>query len=172
MDENDSIEVLKDIHLFENFFKNHYRFFCSIAYKLLKDRDLSEEIVQDVFVKVWERRETLDVKGSLAAYFTISIKNSCINFLKHQNIVNNFEKSFHPEESEVDNESGTVDLAFKISQAIDELPPRRKQIFLMSREEGLKYYEIAEQLGISIKTVEAQMGLALKQLRERLRDFI
>jgi RNA polymerase sigma-70 factor (ECF subfamily) len=170
---DDDVGVLLDIRLFEKFFRKHYTSFCLLAYRYLNDKDMAQEIVQDVFVRIWERRNQLTVKGSLTAYFYLAIKNTCINFLKHKKIEAFFARDFiqnHPAEAVDD--SWNEELAAKIAQAIELLPPQRKKIFLMSRNEGMKYQQIAEALNISVKTVEAQMGLALKQLRTQLKDYL
>ncbi len=176
MSNKEDIEILKDSVKFEIFFKKYYREFCLIAYYYVRNTEISEEIVQDVLVKIWEKRDTLDIKDSLFSYIKISIKNSCFNFFKHKKITLDYEK----EESEkissgyvnVSEELQDNELAIIIAKALDKLPPQRRKIFLLSRQEGLKYHEIAEKLNLSIKTIEAQMGLALKQLREMLKDYI
>ena len=167
--------ILSDSRKFETFFKEKYRILCFIAGKYVKDIDEAEEIVQDVFVKLWEKRDQIEIKGPEMAYVSTSVKNSCLNHLKHKAIMAEHEKSealrmsFDP--SETEQEMGDMELETAILNAIAELPPQRQKIFSMSRVEGLKYHEIAEKLGLSIKTVEAQMGTALKQLRVKLREF-
>jgi len=161
---------------FERFFKEKYRTFCLLACRYVKEIETSEEVVQDVFVRIWERRDQIIVKGTLAAYIATSIKNQCLNYLKHQSIVEHFEKTevlkntIDPTETE--EEMGDFELETAIINAIAELPTQRQKIFRLSRVDGLKYYEIAERLGLSVKTVEAQMGKALKQLRIKLKDYM
>jgi len=173
MASDDDAGILFDVVLFENFFKRHYAYFCLFAYRYLNDRDAAEEVVQDVFVKIWEKRSLIEVKGSLTAYFNMAIKNTCLNYLKHRRVEANFAQNFvQQKKEEVISDDGTDELAEKIRQAIDNLPPQRKKIFLMSRYDGLKYQEIADRLQLSVKTVEAQMGLAFKQLRDQLKDYL
>jgi len=131
-------------------------------------------VVQEVFVKIWEKRSFIEVKGSLTAYFNMAIKNTCLNYLKHKQIEFDFARNFVQQKKEdaLSEEGFDEELVEKIRKAIDLLPPQRKKIFCMSRYDGLKYHEIAHRLHLSIKTVEAQMGLALKQLRDQLRDYL
>jgi len=176
MSEINNSDILSDSRKFEKFFKEKYRTLCFIAGKYVKDIDEAEEIVQEVFVKLWEKRDQIEIKGTEMAYISTSVKNSCLNYLKHKAIMAEHEKSealrmsFDP--SETENEMVDMELETAILNAIAELPPQRQKIFSMSRVDGLKYREIAEKLGLSVKTVEAQMGTALKQLRIKLKDFI
>jgi|YNPMSStandDraft_1061717.scaffolds.fasta_scaffold54598_3 RNA polymerase sigma-70 factor (ECF subfamily) len=170
----DDAGILFNVVLFEKFFKRHYSEFCMLASRYLNDRDAAEEVVQEVFVKIWEKRSFIEVKGSLTAYFNMAIKNTCLNYLKHKQIEFDFARNFVQQKKEdaLSEEGFDEELVEKIRKAIDLLPPQRKKIFCMSRYDGLKYHEIAHRLQLSIKTVEAQMGLALKQLRDQLRDYL
>ncbi len=171
----DDSSILSDPLAFEKFFKDKYRMFCHLALRYTNNDTVAEEIVQEVLVKVWERRDQIDVKGSLTAYIALSVKNTCINYLKHQQIITNFEKNelIHASiETYAENFPDNTELEAMIFDAIDKLPPKRKQIFLLSRIDGLKYHEIASKLNLSVKTVEAQMGIALKQLRVMLKDYL
>jgi RNA polymerase sigma-70 factor (ECF subfamily) len=172
----DENKILTHPAEFEKFFREKYRGFCLFACKYVKDIEVAEEVVQDVMVKLWEKREQLDIKGSVLAYINISVKNSCLNFLKHKNIVLNFEKNetqrISWDTSETEEEMQDIELETAVLNAIAELPPQRQKIFSMSRVDGLKYHEIADKMGLSIKTIEAQMGSALKQLRVKLKDYM
>lgn len=157
-------------------FNSYYAVLCGYANKYLNDAETAEEIVQDVFVKFWEKCEFLAPESSIKSYLFRSVHNTCLNHLKHlkvrdayrQYVVNYLEKEttyaygIHEE----------PDLEEKIEEAISTLPPQCQRIFRMSRFDGLKYQEIADNIGISVKTVEVQMGKALRLLRDRLRDFI
>ena len=169
-------DILIDPREFEKFFKEKYRTLCLIACKYVKDIETAEEIVQEVLVRIWDKRDQLDIKGSIMAYITTSVKNSCLNYIKHQSIVAAHERSeaqrvaYDP--GEMEEEMADIELETAVLNAIAELPPQRQKIFSLSRVDGLKYQEIADKLGLSIKTVEAQMGSALKQLREKLKDYM
>lgn len=155
---------------FEQVFKKYYPHLVLMAQKYLGDRDLSESTVQSVFVKMWEMRKKSDIR-SLRGFLVVAVRNRCMNELKHRQVVREFEKEYkEPEESHWPSFYENNYLQ-QINKVIDELPEQRRRIFKMSRMDGLKYREIAEALNISPKTVEAQMGKALKYLREHLKPL-
>ncbi len=174
IDTHDSVLLNKikagDEHAFELVFKNYYPHLVLLAQKYLGDKDLSESIVQSVFVKMWEKRRVTEIK-SLRGFLVVAVRNRCTNELKHQQVVRDYEKiNANQAESEWMTFNENVYLQ-KINKVIDELPEQRRRIFKMSRMDGLKYREIAEKLNISPKTVEVQMGKALKYLREQLQPL-
>ncbi len=163
-----------DQEAFEMLFHAYYGNLCLYASKILNNEHMAEEVVQDFFVKLWEKKEQISIDTSIKNYLFKSVKNQCLNFIKHNVIKENYIKT-----KEVDIQQNInyeehfieVDLAKKIEESINSLPEKRREIFRLSREEGLKYREIAEKLNISVKTVEAQMGLAIKNLREKLKNY-
>jgi len=163
-----------DEKAFEMLFHKYYGHLCLFATKIIKDDASAEEIVQDLFVKLWEKREQLSIETSLKNYLFRSVKNLCLNYIQHnktkivhaQSVLSEMESNFSD-----DNNYPEIDLAFKIEESINSLPGKRREIFRLSRQEGLKYHEIAEKLNISIKTVETQMSLAIKTLRDKLRKY-
>jgi len=159
-----------DAKAFEVIFKRYYPHLVLFAQKYLGDRDLSESLVQDVFVKMWERRLGLDIR-SLQGFLVVTVRNQCHNEMKHQKVVREHAKAEEKKDAfELPVFQETVYLN-KINQVIAQLPEQRRKIFKMSRMDGLKYREIADKLNISPKTVEAQMGQALKYLRENLKPL-
>jgi len=161
---------------FESLFKNHYSELCGFANKYLQDIEAAEEIVQSFFVKFWENRGEMRVKNSQRSYLFTSIKNACLNQLKHIKVKEDY-KEYNQREMEdsqytVSDEYEASELDVKIRKSIEELPEARRKIFIMSRYEGLKYKEIAEKLQISIKTVENQMGSAIKHLKVDLAEYL
>ena len=164
-----------DVKSFETIFHTYYANLCRFATGFIHDDEMAEEIVQDLFVKLWEKRTQIEVDISIKNYLYRSVKNQCLNNIKHniiktkhlQNIETEKETQIQPDEHFL-----AVELANKIEESIQSLPEKRREIFRLSREEGLKYKEIAERLNISLKTVEAQMGLAIKTLREKLKNHI
>lgn len=159
---------------FELIFKTYYAPLTLFARSYIADQDECEEIVQDFFLKLWENRNRITITTSVKSYFFSSIRNRCLNYIKHQKIKQEYQSEIMNspfDEQQSVNYFMEIDLIDKINNGIEALPPRRKEIFLLSREHGLKYREIADRLGISIKTVETQMGQALKDLRENLKDF-
>jgi RNA polymerase sigma-70 factor, ECF subfamily len=163
-----------NIKAFETLFHRYYGNLCLFASKLINNNEAAEEIVQDLFVKLWEKKEQISIESSIKNYLFRSVKNHCLNFIKHNKIK---EKFVRDSTFDFDSDSGAdsyfaeIDLAKKIEESIQSLPEKRREIFRLNRKEGLKYREIAEKLNLSIKTVEAQMGLAIKTLREKLKDY-
>lgn len=165
-----------DITTFEMLFRTYYQPLCNYAYTFLQDRQDAEEIVQSTFLMVWEKKNELAIRTSVKPYLYAMVRNACLNALKHEKI-----KQRHAGEELATAERSydsvahivaTNELEFRIKEAIDELPEQCRMVFKLSRFEELKYSEIAEQLGISIKTVENHMGKALKIMRDRLRDYL
>ena len=161
---------------FEDLFRTHYAELCGFANKFLRDIEAAEEIVQSVFVKFWESKEETNIQSSPKSYLFTAVKNTCLNQLKHFKIKEDY-KQHNQREIDLENlqqhsDLETNEVESKIHAAIDALPEGRKKIFILSRFEGLKYQEIANKLNISIKTVENQMGSALKQLKVDLAEFL
>ncbi len=158
---------------FEKLFRNYYAPLCYYASKILQNDGAAEEIVQDFFVRLWEKRADIEIETSLKNYFFRSVKNLCLNQIKHENVKIQHVKSVisEAESTEYSDHFQEVNLQKDIEEGIAALPEKRREIFRLSREEGLKYREIADKLNISIKTVEAQMGLAIKTLRDRLKKY-
>lgn len=161
---------------FEQLFKTHYKALHAYANVILKDDDLAEEIVQGMFLRFWEKRDLLNIQSSLKAYLYKCIYNDSLNYLKHEKIkVKHQEFTYHTMNTHHEPASAKVELTeleVNLRKALNELPEQCRAIFQMSRFEELKYREIADQLGLSIKTVENQMGKALRVLRLKLSDFL
>ncbi len=163
-----------DERAFQTLFRKYYPAMCHFARQFLNDSELAEETVQDMFVKIWEKRETVNIESSLKHYLFRSVRNHCLNQIQHEKIKKQYaSKVLESAHHEIASEQHflEVDLVERIEKSINSLPPKRKEIFRLSREQGMKYKEIAETLDISVKTVEAQMGMALKFLREDLKDY-
>lgn len=161
---------------YEALFREYYQPLCAYVHFYLKDRAASEEVVQDLFFNLWKKREDLEINTSIKSYLYAAARNHSLNVLKHIEVRENYKKlneeSRSLQESQVQDGIEASELEKRIKNAINQLPPERQRIFLMSRYEDLKYREIAEKLNISIKTVEAQMGKALKFLKEQLSDYL
>ncbi len=157
---------------FEILFKKHYSVLCAYAYGFVADYSLSEDIIQEVFSKLWTDKQKITIDTSVKAYLYSAVRNVALNYLKHQKVIRQYEGLNKNEdnyvEQSVDEQLIGEELSEKIQSAINKLPTERRKIFLMSRMDGLKYKEIAERLDISIKTVENQMGKALASLRKDL----
>lgn len=160
---------------FEQVFKEHFKRLHAYASTILKDADDAEEMVQNVFFKLWEKREKLEELQSVAAYLYRAVHNECMNFLKHEKVKTAYEAhAVHHGNisSAAEDTAGKKELEQRVQSALNDLPEQCRTIFQMSRFEELKYREIADRLGLSVKTVENQMGKALKILRTKLSDYI
>lgn len=137
---------------------------------------MAEEVVQQLFLKFWEKRELLQVGTSMKAYLYKGVYNDSLNLLKHQKVKLKYQDyTLHTADHLSDPASAKIELGeleLKLREALNELPEQCRTIFQLSRFEELKYREIAEKLNISIKTVENQMGKALRLLRAKLADFL
>ncbi|MEQ9229058.1 MAG: RNA polymerase sigma-70 factor [Cyclobacteriaceae bacterium] len=162
----------KDRSAFELVFNSNFNPLVSYAFRFLDTREEAEEVVQDVFVKFWDKCEELAPESSIKSYLYRSVHNTCLNQIKHQKVKDAYKLHVmhHMERtSEISLENPDPDkVRAQIIAEIDNLPPRCSEIFKLSRLEGLKYQEIADHLEISVKTVEVQMGKALRVLREKL----
>lgn len=161
-----------DIAAFEILFKKYYADLVNYSYRLTRDVDASEEIVQEFFYNYWKNRKAINIRVSLRAYLYRSVRNNTINYLEAVNVRRKYASKVL---SGTANNSGYEDTSVELSElnelienALDELPERCSLIFRMSRFDGLKYEEIAKELSVSVKTVEANMGKALKFLRSKL----
>jgi len=162
-----------DEDAFNHVFNLYYSRLCFFADHMLHDFDLCRSIVQDVFVDIWINRESLDIHFSMKSFLFQSVKNKAMNVLKHRKV----ESRFIDEQKKKDEPFSTQDLIEeaelndKINSAIHELPPKCKEIFILCRFEELRYSEIADRLNISVKTVEMQISIALKKIRQKLIDY-
>jgi RNA polymerase sigma-70 factor (ECF subfamily) len=161
---------------FEQLFKEHFKGLYSYAYTIIKDEVMAEEIVQQVFCKIWEKKEQLDIHTSARAYLYKAVYHDSLNYLKHRKVMSAYAlHTIRQSDKEVENASGKVlaaELNERIRTALNELPEQCRTIFQMSRFEGLKYQEIADELKLSVKTIENQMGKALKLMRLKLAEFL
>ena len=160
---------------FDTIFREHYAPLVGLAERMLRERAVAEEVVQDVMLELWRRRETLALTESLRAYLFRSVRNRALNQLRHARVERAAEPLIGGERvsSPVANHrvvEGEIDAALR--EAVRDLSPRTREVFEMSRVRGLKNAEIAAVLGISVKGVEAQMAKALRSLRERLAPWL
>ncbi|GAB1404314.1 MAG: RNA polymerase sigma-70 factor [Lentimicrobiaceae bacterium] len=166
-----------DAKVFESVFKTYYTQLCIHVRRYVIDPDAAEEVVQDMFFKVWEKRNVLSVHTSLNAYLYRAATNQALNYIKYQKVTSQYKEyvgftTNTATESNAHEELVSNDLETKIDFLIKSLPERRRMVFEMSRFEGLKYHEIAEKLKISVKTVEIQMSKALAFLRDNLKEYL
>jgi RNA polymerase sigma-70 factor (ECF subfamily) len=160
----------------EYIFRTYYAPLCKTVYNITHDTDAAEDVVQDVFVKVWRRKEQLDFSKSIRSYLFRSAVNTALNYLEKNR------RNTHMDESEVEqlgfgintteHEIGYQEVNIRVQQALEALPPKCRTVFSLSRYEELSYAEIAAQLDISVKAVEKHMGKALKLMRDYLQSFM
>lgn len=165
-----------DITAYEMMFKTYYQPLCRYANTFVGDTEQAEEIVQGTFIGIWEKRQSIDITTSVKAYLYGAVRNSCLNEIKHQKVKamyvqGELRKGERYYESS-DQSTLRDELETKIQAAIQTLPEQCRIIFQLSRFEELKYQEIADQMNLSVKTVENQIGKALKIMREQLREYL
>lgn len=157
--------------VFNKAFETYYLCLCFYTDKILHDFDLSRSIVQQVFVDLWIKRENLQVE-SLKSYLFQSVRNASFDVLKHKKAELKYLSTLQKTESEQYSDlMEEAELADKINKAIQKLPDKCREIFVLCRFEELKYAEIASRLNISVKTVEMQISIALKKMRKELAEY-
>lgn len=178
LQENELANALQkgDEIVFEKVFKDYYERLCNYANTFVNDMDEAEEMVQSTFLALWEKRENIDIHTSVKSYLYQAVHNQSINKIKHYQV-----RQVHSEYVKHHGDFGTYDssqsilgeeLEKQINTAIESLPPQCQTVFKLSRFENLTYAEIAQQLDISVKTIENHMGKALRIMREQLKDYL
>jgi len=159
---------------FESLFRSSYVSLVRYAMTIIKDHDSAEEIVQELFFRLWQDKEKIKIESSLNGYLFRSVHNRCLHFIDHARVVDRHaEEVSHNQPDSAENPSEILlhkELQERIAGVLEKLPERCGKIFCMSRFEGLKYSEIAEKLAVSVKTVESNMGRALKEFRKELSE--
>ncbi len=177
LESNDLLERLRrgDESAFDAIFRTWYPSLVRAAEAIVRSRAVAEEIVQDVMLELWRRKETLADESSPHAYLFQSTRNRSLNHIRHER-VERMGEPFATREQAIDAPAQSYvveeEIQVALKHAIEILPDRCREVFELSRVHNLKYLEIAQVLGISVKTVEAQMGKALRVLREELRPWL
>ncbi|MFC2139132.1 RNA polymerase sigma-70 factor [Bacteroidota bacterium] len=156
---------------FEKLFRTYCQNLVNFSRRYIRDKQIAENIVQDVFLKIWQNRHTIDSSQSIKSYLFAAVKNESFKHLRHLDVeTRSYDKivKLVNVEKTPDEVLDEKELQEKVNSALNDLPEKCREIFFMSRFDKLKYAEIAEILDISIKTVETQIGRALKKLRENL----
>jgi RNA polymerase sigma-70 factor (ECF subfamily) len=167
-----------DLDAYKKVFDTYYASLAGYAYTILQDEELAGEMAQTVFYNLWIKRERLLIGFSLKAYLYRALHNACMDHLKTAGHAARYRKhvaALNPDQvspETTDSKIALDELQERIRQALNALPPECRTVFQLSRFEGLTYAGIAVQLGISVKTVESQMGKALKRLRASLTELI
>ena len=161
---------------FEQVFKTWFKPLLAYSCTILKDESTAEEIIQQVFYRIWKKKDRLQIDASFKAYLYQSVYNESMNYLKHLKVKKSH-RSYVLHTADISEEGhaksiATKELETKIAEALALLPEQCRTIFQMSRFENLKYREIADALNLSVKTIENQMGKALKIMRSALSEYL
>ncbi|MDE6562463.1 MAG: RNA polymerase sigma-70 factor [Muribaculaceae bacterium] len=155
-----------NVREFERYYKKLYMPLCMYALRLVEESTVSEDVVQDAFIKAWRYSEEGGVISSFPSFMYRTVRNECLLFLRGKKTM--VGEEYIPEVSETDIDTSERDA--KIWRAIGMLPEKCKKVFLMSKQKGMSNEQIAEEMGIAVKTVKNQMTKALSRLREVLKD--
>ncbi len=165
-----------DSLVFEELFKAYYAPMCDYCMRYVSDEDMAQEIVQDLFFKMWVRRDELVINTSIKSYLYMALRNHALNHINHLKIHDRYHQFIEIRaKTDIDYPTDVLeeqDMERIIKQAVGMLPEKRRKIFELSRFDNMKYSEIADKLNISVKTVESQMTKALDQLRKVLDKFL
>ncbi len=169
-------ELIKagSIKAFESLFRSHYSPLVGYSRKITGDKESAEEVVQDLFYRLWRDRDRISIESTVTGYLYRSVYNRSVRVISHRMIKERYAKNMEargaespdPHQELIGSELGEI-----VVQTLENLPERCSEIFCLNRFEGLKYRDIAKRLSISIKTVEANMGRALKELRKVVGDY-
>ncbi len=164
---------IKNPHDFELIYKQHYRMLYHIVIKITEDKMVTEDIIQDVFIKIWHKKEELKIHGSVKSYLIKSCINSTINYLNQQKkisktSIDNIGLSHINQSDTFPNGLDKQYIKKRIRKEINQLPPMCKAVFILNRFEHMSYKEIAAYLEISVKTVDNHLWKAVTHLRKKL----
>lgn len=160
---------------FSLLFKSWYTDLVLYAGTFLPEKSKCEDIVQNLFMKIWEERKTLSIESSLKAYLIRAVRNSCLDEIKHGKVVRNYENNYKLLYDNLEDTEDYIlysDLVGHLQAALRKLPPPLKEAFELSRFEGLKYKEIAEKQNVSERSIEVRISKALQFLREQLIEYL
>jgi RNA polymerase sigma-70 factor (ECF subfamily) len=165
------VEML-DQDSFEKLFRSFFPPLMVFAKKILVDEDDAREVVQQVFISVWEKRQEIDLSTSLKTYLFTSVHNRSLNVIRDRKKFSSADVPDLTGEWDVSSVIESMELEERIMEVVSSLPEKCREVFKLNRFDGLKYSEIAEHLNISVKTVENQMSKALRILREKLSKYM
>jgi RNA polymerase sigma-70 factor (ECF subfamily) len=155
----------------EHLFNFYYARLCYFAFKMIGEREAAEDLVQEAFVKLWERQEDFTNELSAKTFLYVTTRNACLNRIRHEEVEKKYIKSHYSEEVEAEKGLQSIiqaEVLGEIHNAIEELPQGCRQVLKLAYFEGLKNHEIAEQLGVSVNTIKTQKARALQLLRLKL----
>lgn len=163
-----------NVHAFKIFFDDYYANLCTFATRYIKDDEQCKDVVQEAFIDYWEKRDNFDALYKIKSYLYTSVRNSCLNILRHEKVNNHYTEQFLLFNEEEENFEDAVieqETYLLIQKAIKELPPQMRRVIILSME-GLKNGQIAEKIGIKEGTVKALKQTAYQKLRFLLREHI
>jgi len=164
-----------NLRQFEQLYKSHFLHLCNFADQYVADSDISKDVVQKVFITLWERRNQMDLNQSIKSYLFTAVKNRCLNYIRDHKKYRSRTLDLDCGDIEVATQDGSIEmeeLQDQIDKALDTLPEKCRIVFEMSRFQDMKYKAIAQKLSISEKTVEAHMSKALRTLRLSLSKYL
>lgn len=170
------IKEEEDAEIFALLFRTYYKDLVLFAGACIPEREICEDIVQSVFLRLWNERGELVIETSVKSYLLTSVRNACLDEIRHRNVVREHEAHVfsYDRQEDIDTENYILysDLHRHLMEALRKVPDKLREAFEMNRFEGLKYKEIAEKLNVSERTVEVRIGKTLELLRTYLKDFL
>ncbi|GAB6008650.1 RNA polymerase sigma-70 factor [Dysgonomonas reticulitermitis] len=168
------IALKDDDEAFRTLFFEFFSSLCIFSHRYIDDWATCEDIVQDTFFRIWKNRKSIEINTSSRNFLLTSVRNSCIDYLRKQDLVRVWQEKEAQEKSKYTSDDlySHIELEQMLSEALAKLPENVRNVFELNRFEGKTYKEIAEQQGISLKTVEAHISKALKILRVELKDYL
>ena len=164
-----------DKQAFTRLFHAYYKDLVLFGGTYIPEKSTCEDIVQNIFLKLWNDRKSLVIENSLKSYLLKAVRNYCLDELLHRRIIDeHIAYELKSDSIDIDTTENYIlysDLCRQLKNALEQLPPQEREVFEMSRLENIKYQEIANRLNISVRTVEVRISKALKQLRILLKDF-
>ena len=161
---------------FRSLFMKYFARLCAFVQTIVRAEEKAQDVVQKVFVKLWEKRRVIMIAKTVLGYLMSSCKNEAFNYLKmektRQKYENQYAEDYHQAQTYELKAGDGTEISQVVNKAIEQLPDKCRQIYTMSKKEGLSYQEIAAFMKISEKTVENQIGIALRKLREALRPHL
>ena len=164
-----------DRESFNQLFRRYYKPLTRFCVRFVADGDQAAEIVQDLFVKLWTNREKFSFNSSFDSYMLRAVRNSAITYINKERAHTDVNTRIYTDDSDANDPSETLqsnNLEASYKKVLATMPEKRREVFLASRFDGLKYAEIATKMGLSQKTVEAHMSAAIKHLREGLKEYL
>ena len=170
-----------DESAFDRLVREHYTGLCIFAARMLNSHAAAEEVVQDVLLRVWEQRDRWEVRGKISSYLYASVRNGALNVARRERLLHRWQQTVLRDGDVAEITSTTPDadegvqeaeLAAAVDRAVQELPPRCREVFILRRRHHLSCVEIARIMQITPKTVEIQVGIALKALRRKLAHLL